>query len=125
MKNEKARAILKRKAPAGKARLQSKEKNSTGIQTKGNVRDKHRKLWGRVNKMFRDSVRKKDKDDLKFVEIAAGVLLDITKGEGKAWGLADEDCEAVRDGAESFAEEMERFTVPLGAGAALDGKEEV
>ena len=94
-------------------------------QTKGGVRDEHRKLWGRVKKRFSDNLDKSDEKEAKFVKINADALLDIMKGERTAWGLGDEDYEAVLDEAASFAQEMERLTLPPGAGAALDGEEEV
>jgi len=94
-------------------------------QTKSIVRDEHRKLWGRVKKRFSNNLDKSDKEEFKFLKISADVLLDIMKGEREAWGLIDEESDECLGEAASFAEEMERLTLPFGAGAALDGEEEV
>ena len=59
------------------------------------------------------------------MKISADALLDIMKGEREAWGLIDEESDECLGEAAAFVEEMERLTVPFGAGAALDGEEEI
>ena len=101
------------------------EKKAIPAQTKSIVRDEHRKLLGRVKKRFSDNFDKSDEKEAKFLKSSMDVLLDIMKGEREAWGLIDEESDECLGEAAAFAEEMERLTVPFGAGAALDGEEEV